>query len=220
VTADVARRGVGEGGGRQYNIGARFPLHDGDVRNFVGTDSWSQDVSGPVSFGGYDDAFVLDEGLQGVQPEYWRVEAGVGIQLLGQEQASSSAARGVVQRRWLQRRSAQARARAPVVLDPPWQLPDGMRIGEFVDYVVPDGSGDIERNVLIDVWTESVPAGTFTDCMIFLASLRDPDGLEWDRLVHAYSLEAGPTRMYFPGDQSGWELSYARIDGVEYGSSP
>ena len=95
-----------------------------------------------------------------------------------------------------------------------------MRIGDFVDYVLPDQSGDIERDVLIDVWTETVPAGTFDNCMLFLASLRDPDGAEFDRLVHAYSPAVGPVRIYFPRDQSGWELSYANIDGVQYGTAP
>jgi hypothetical protein len=216
----VDGKAIGPDGGRRYNISSRFPLHNGDLRYFVGTSSWWQSVSGPTSFAGYSDVFVLDEGLQGEQPEYWRAEAGVGIQLLGGEAATQSASRGPAHRRWVQRSAAAPRGRVPVSLDPPWELPDGMRIGEFIDYELPDQSGDIERNVLIDVWAQSVPAGAFEDCMIFLASLRTPGGREWDRVVHAYSPDVGPLRIYFPADQSGWELSYALISGVAYGNPP
>lgn len=220
TSAYVDGYGIGLGGGQRYNVSACFPLHDGDLRQFVGTEPWSQTVSGPMSFAGYEDVFLLDEGLQSPRAEYWRVEPGVGIQLLGQEEAAQASVRGAGQRRWLSRHAAGQRSRAPIVFTPPWELPDGIRIGEFADYLVPDQSGDIERNVLIDVATVSVPAGTFPNCLVYVASLRDPDGSEWDRLLHTYAPGIGPVRVYFPADMSGWELFYARIAGVEYGSGP
>ena len=93
-----------------------------------------------------------------------------------------------------------------------------MKIGERVTAFhehIPSGAFKFRQNEFVGLEDVTVPAGTFTDCITMLHR-REKSTFYYSH----YAQNIGLIKRIIVDDNGGskWELTYANINGTEYGS--